>query len=47
MSNFTRQRIPDRRSGMEKRAMSNVLVFMRGMHRVLDSEEERSSLDGE
>ena len=47
MSNFMRQRIPDRRSGVENERCPNVLLFMCGMRRVLESEEEQSCLDGE
>ena len=49
MSNFLRQRIPDRRGGAawENEQFLNVLVFVCGMHRVLESEEEQSCLDGE
>ena len=47
---FMGQRIPGRRSSIlynENERFPNVLVLMREIRRVLESEEERSCLDGE
>ena len=46
-SNFTSQRISDRGSCIGKERCRSALVFMCGMRRVFESEEERSCRDGE